>query len=252
VLAFGVTGIATVLYLVIGLPAFILSFLGLKKPMSWVIYRLAQLWAKSLIVISGCDVKVEGRENIPRNGRVCFVGNHGSIFDVVLALAYIGCPFGFIAKKELLLIPLLDLWIFLLGGLFIDRKNMRKALKTINLGIQKIQKGGRMLIFPEGTRSKGRGLLPFKSGAIKLATHSLAPIVPMAIWGSYDVFEKNYRVQPVPVRVVFCPPVITANLSAEQRRHQLADQVRDIIAAALDGERGMGNGEQGTGKSVLP
>jgi len=197
--------------------------------MSWVIYRMGQLWGKGLVSISGCTLEVEGRENIPHEGRVCFVSNHGSIFDVVLVLAYIGRPFGFIAKKELSYVPLLNIWILILGGLFIDRKNIRKALKTINLGIEKIQKGGRMLIFPEGTRSKGQGLLPFKSGAMKLATNSLAPIVPIAISGSYEVFEKNYRVHSGLVRVVFCPPVITADMSPDDRRHKLADQVRDII-----------------------
>jgi 1-acyl-sn-glycerol-3-phosphate acyltransferase len=205
--------------------------------MSWVVYRAAQYWAKTIIAITGCTLEVEGREHIPPKGGVCFVSNHVGVFDIILALAYIGRPFGFIAKKELLLIPLLNLWIYILGGLFIDRKNIRKAINTINLGIQKIQKGGGMLIFPEGTRSKGRGLLPFKSGAIKLATNSLAPIIPVAISGSYEVFEKHYRVHAAVVRMVFCPPVITADMSPDERRHKLTDQVRDAIEAALNHNR---------------
>ena len=90
-----------------------------------------------------------------------------------------------------------------------------------------------MLIFPEGTRSKGRGLLPFHTGSIKLATHSKAIIVPIAISGSYEVFEKNYRVNAVPIRVVFFPPIDTAQMSPEDRRHKLVDQVRDIIASEI-------------------
>ena len=230
---FGLTVLCVFIYIPIGVPAFILSFLGLKKPMSWVLYRCAQLWARGVILITGCTMKIEGRENIPKRGSVCFVSNHVGIFDIILAVAYAGRPFGFIAKKELLAIPFFNMWIYLLGGLFIDRKNPRKALKTINSGIQRIGKGGGMLIFPEGTRSKGRGLLPFRSGAIKLATHSLAPIVPMAITGSYDVFEKDHRVHAVPVHVVFCPVINTANMSSEDRRHKLADEVRGIIAEAL-------------------
>jgi len=230
---FTLTILALLGLLVIGLPAFILSFLGLKKSMAWMIYRAAQVWARMIIAITGCTMTVEGREHIPLKGGVCFVSNHSGIFDIVLALAYIGRPFGFIAKRELALIPFLNLWVYILGGLFIDRKNIRRAIKTINYGIQKIQKGGGMLIFPEGTRSKGRGLLPFRSGAIKLATNSLAPIVPIAISGSYEVFEKEYRVNPTAVRVIFCPPVCTAGMSPEERRHTLTDQVRDSIGAAL-------------------
>ena len=223
-------------FMVFGLPAYILSFFGLKKPMSWIIYGCGFLWGRGLIAISGSTIQVEGKENIPSGGGVCFVSNHVGLFDILVVLGYIGRPFGFIAKKELLLAPLLNIWIYILGGLFIDRKNIRKALKTINRGIDILQKGGRMLIFPEGTRSKGRGLLPFKSGAIKLATHSKAIIVPIAISGTYEVFEKDLRVHQVPLRIVFCPPINTAEMSAEDRRHKLTDQVRGTIEAALNRE----------------
>jgi 1-acyl-sn-glycerol-3-phosphate acyltransferase len=227
----------TILYMLalfpIGILAFLLSFLGLKKPMAIVINKIANIWSKGIITLTGCRPVVEGRENIPKKGAVCYVSNHVGIFDIILALAYIGRPFGFIAKKELAYLPFFDMWIYILGGLFIDRKNIRKAIKTINHGIQKIKDGSSMLIFPEGTRSKGRGLLPFKSGAIKLATHSLAPIVPIAITGSYEVFEKDYRVHAAPVRVVFRPTIITAEMSPDERRHGLMDQVRLSIESGL-------------------
>jgi len=231
--AFAYTVFSLVCYLIVGIPAFILSIVGFKKLMTLVVYRMGQLWGLGVVAITGCAPVVQGREHIPKTGSVCFVSNHAGAFDIILALAYIGRPFGFIAKKELLLVPMLNIWIYLLGGLFIDRKNIRKAIGTINMGIKKIQNGNGMLIFPEGTRSKGRGLLPFRSGAIKLATHSLAPIVPIAISGSYEVFEKEYRVRPAPVRVTFCPPIVTAEMSPDDRRHKLTDQVRDAIEAAL-------------------
>ena len=233
ILALSFTVFSMFAYIPIGVPAFVLSFFGLKKPMSWVIYKCAQTWARGIIVISGCSLKVEGLENIPKHDGICFVSNHVGIVDIILTLAYIGRPFGFIAKKELLFLPFFDMWIYILGGLFIDRKNIRKALKTINHGITKLQKGGNMLIFPEGTRSKGRGLLPFKSGAIKLATNSLVPIVPIAITGTYDVLEKEWRVRAVPLRMVFCPPIVTAEMSPDDRRHKLAEQVRSVIEKAL-------------------
>ena len=220
-----------------GIPAFILSFLGLRRPMSWFIYKLAQSWARAAILITGCAMQVEGKENIPRQDGVCFVSNHVGLFDIVLALAYVGRPFGFIAKKELLYLPFINMWIYILGGLFIDRKNIRSAIGTINRGIQKIQSGGGVLIFPEGTRSKGRGLLPFRSGAIRLATHSGAPIVPIAITGSFDVFEKHYWVHAVPVRMVFCPPISTAEISPDDRKYKLAGEVRSTIETALNAKQ---------------
>jgi 1-acyl-sn-glycerol-3-phosphate acyltransferase len=233
IMAFAITVLTIIIFTPFGFLFIILYFLGLKKPMAWMIYKIGQGWAQCVIWATGCKMEVIGRENIPKKGGVCFVSNHVGIFDIILALAYAGRPFGFIAKKELLYVPFIDIWISMLGGLFIDRKNIRKAKKTIDLGIQKLQKGWCMLIFPEGTRSKGKGLLPFRSGAIKLATNSLAPIVPIAITGSYEVFEKDYRVHSVPVRMVFCPVINTSELSAEDRRHSLPNQVRSVIEAAL-------------------
>jgi 1-acyl-sn-glycerol-3-phosphate acyltransferase len=234
ILAFAATILVIIFCTPIGIVCMVLNVLGLKKPTSWIVYRIAQIWARILILVTGCAMDVRGRENIPPKGGVCFVSNHVGIFDIILALAYAGRPFGFIAKKELLYLPFIDIWIYILGVLFIDRVNIRKAKKTIDLGIEKLQKGGSMLIFPEGTRSKGQGLLPFRSGAIKLATNSLVPIVPIAITGSYEVFEKDYRVHGVPIRMVFCPLINTSELSGEDRRHLLPDRVRSVIEAALN------------------
>jgi 1-acyl-sn-glycerol-3-phosphate acyltransferase len=155
----------------------------------------------------------------------------------------VGRPFGFIAKKELAVFPLLNIWILMLGGLFIDRKSIRKAVGAINEGVRRIQKGSVMLIFPEGTRGKGRGMLPFKSGALKLATKAGAPIVPLAMTGSYEVFEKERRVRPGPVSVRFAPPIPTAGISAEEKG-DLADRVYGIINGMLeDAGRSGGAGE---------
>jgi 1-acyl-sn-glycerol-3-phosphate acyltransferase len=228
-------GFSMVVLVPIGIFVFLFSVLGLKKPMAVLMYRVAQFWAVLLIKCTGCPVTVTGRKNIPRKEGICFVSNHGSIFDIVLLLAYAGRPIGFVAKKELLWIPFLNMWILLIGGLFIDRGNIRKAVATINSGVKRIRAGDAMIIFPEGHRSKGQGLLPFRSGAIKLATQSEAPIVPVAIAGSYDIFEKNYRFNSVPMRVTFCEPIPTAGIPPAERRTVLVGRVRSAIAAALEG-----------------
>jgi 1-acyl-sn-glycerol-3-phosphate acyltransferase len=232
-LVFFITILTAVVYMPFACVAFVLSFLGLKKPMAFFIYKIAQLWARLLILVTGCTLTVTGRENIPKRGGVCFVANHGSIFDIILALAYIGRPFGFIAKRELLLLPFINIWISILGGLFIDRSHPRKALKTINEGVRRLKAGGGVLVFPEGHRSKDGHLLPFHPGSFKLATHSAVPIVPIAIIGSRDVFEKYRRVNPGPVRLIFGVPLKTEDLPVGDRKQILANQVKGIIEKAL-------------------
>jgi 1-acyl-sn-glycerol-3-phosphate acyltransferase len=196
-------------------------------------YKIAEMWAKGIIVLTKCALTVNGKEHIPRKGPLCFVSNHGSIFDIALILAHAGRPFGFIAKKELILVPFINMWISLLGGLFLDRKNIKKAVHTINKGITYIQDGGAMIIFPEGHRSRGQGLLPFKAGAFKLATQSDAVIVPVAIAGSYDIFEKTKLVQKVPVGLIFASPIAVADIPREDRKQRLVDRVYTAIADEL-------------------
>lgn len=229
---------AVILLVPIGVLVFIFGCLGLRKPVSLGMYRIAQGWARLIIKLSGCALTVTGREYIPPRGGLCIVSNHGSIYDIVLALAYIGRPIGFIAKKELAYIPLLNMWIYLLGGFFIDRKNIRNAVKTITRGVERIKAGEAIIIFPEGHRSRGQGLLPFHPGSLKLATQSGSPIVPMALSGSYEVFEKNYRLHPGPVKVSFAPPIFTADLPPSDRKQVLADRIRDIIAGMLKEQEG--------------
>jgi len=208
-------------------------FIGLRKLTKLCIFRLAQGWAKVMILAVGCKMIVKGRENIPAKGGVCFVSNHCGYFDIILALSYCKRPFGFIAKKELLFLPFFNLWIFMLDGLFIDRKNNRKAIKTINKGVERIKNGACMIIFPEGHRSKGRGLLPFHPGSLRLATKADAPIIPVAISGSYEIFERQNYVVAGEVRISFLEPIETANLSPEEKKQALCDKIYSVISEEL-------------------
>jgi 1-acyl-sn-glycerol-3-phosphate acyltransferase len=230
---FFVVGLAMLFVFPFGIIAFLLSCLGLKRQMNFLTYKIAQGWALVSLAATGCKLTVKGAENVPRKGGFCLVGNHNSIFDIVLILATVGRPIGFIAKKELALIPILNVWVLLIGGLFLDRKNVRKAVGTINEGIARIKAGGSMIIFPEGTRSKGQGLLPFKPGSLKLATKAACPMVPMAITGSYEVFEKTGRVRPGPVSVSYAPAIATAGIPSEEKRG-LVDQVHGVIVGMLN------------------
>jgi 1-acyl-sn-glycerol-3-phosphate acyltransferase len=74
-----------------------------------------------------------------------------------------------------------------------------------------LKRGGSMLVFPEGTRSRGRGLLPFKRGAFRIVTRSLVPVVPVAITGSYEIFEKDKAFLKCPVSISFGKPIYFEN-----------------------------------------
>jgi 1-acyl-sn-glycerol-3-phosphate acyltransferase len=163
----------------------------LRVPALELMAFVVQYVARIFLAAFGIKVNVSGQENIVRRGGVCFVSNHCGYFDIILLLAFAKRSTGFIAKKELALVPFVNFWILVLGGLFLDRKSPRKALKTMGRAIKNLKSGSSMLVFPEGTRSRGRGLLPFKPGAFRLVTRSLVPVVPVAITGSYEIIEKE-------------------------------------------------------------
>jgi len=217
--------------------ALVFSLVGFRKLMSVFVYRLVQVWAKSIILFAGCKTTAAGRENIPKKSGVCFVSNHSGYFDILMMLSYCGRPFGFVAKKEFSYVPLFNLWVYLLGGLFIDRKNVRKAVRTIEKGVKRIKAGEGMIIFPEGTRSKSGEMLPFHVGSLKLATKSEEVIVPVVIDGSYKVYEENKRVTRTDVKISFLEPIVTANLPSEERKQVLCDRIYSVIKEELEANK---------------
>jgi len=231
--AFLYVAISMIFLVPFGLIITVLHIFGLRKAMEQAFLRIAQGWALLVIKVTGCKVTVTGREYVPKKGSVCFVSNHGGYFDIVLLLAYCGRQIGFIAKKELLFVPLVNYWIFMVGGLFIDRGSVKQAIRTINKGVKRIKSGGCMIIFPEGHRSKEKRLLPFHPGSLKLATMAEAPIVPVALEGSYDVFEKRGRVVSSSLKVTFCEPIDTASLPSEDRKIILCDKIYGVIKEKL-------------------
>ena len=227
--------VISMIYLIpFGLIVVLGNLFFLNKPMSVFMNWIGIQWSWIMIKLVGCKITVLGKENIPRKGGVCFVSNHDSIADIVMFLRYAGRQAGFIAKKELLFIPLVNLWIYVVGGKFINRKNPRKALKTISKGIAYIKAGGAMIIFPEGSRSRGRGLMHFHPGSLKLATQSSAVIVPVALKGTYELFEKTGRVYKGQIKVVFCKPIPTIDIPPMDRKQALCDTIYTAIKEALE------------------
>lgn len=175
--------------------------------------------------ISGCKVTVRGKENIPTDTPVLFVGNHRSYFDILIYHEAIGTPAGFIAKKEMRKIPLLPLYMDDIGCLFLDRNDIKQGLEIIKQGAEFMKMGHSMILFPEGTRNQSDELLPFKEGGYKMAEKSKSPIVPVAITGSDLLLESapNKRIKSHNVIIEFGEPFYPADLSPKDRKAKYAE-----------------------------
>jgi 1-acyl-sn-glycerol-3-phosphate acyltransferase len=77
------------------------------------------------------------------------------------------------------------------------------------------------------------GLLPFHPGSLKLATMAEAPIVPVALEGSYNIFEKTRRVTSAAMKVTFCEPIDTKNLPQKDKKLVLSDRTYSVIKEKL-------------------
>ena len=164
---------------------------------------------RCIAFLAGAKVIVKGRENIPANGAVLFVGNHRSYFDIVLTYPIFPRVTGYVAKKEMTRYPLLVNWMRNIHCLFLDRDNIKEGLKTILNGVEEVKSGVSLCIFPEGTRNKVNDtLLPFREGSFKIAEKGGVPVVPMVIVNAADVFEDHLPwIKRATVVIEFQPPL---------------------------------------------
>ena len=162
-----------ILYLIIGIPVLGIEWIISKfnrKAADISQLRMVQWAFRVILFICGTKVTVIGEENVPKDEAVLYIGNHKSYFDIIIT--YARCPglTGYVAKNDMAKVPLLSLWMKRLYCLFINRDDVKEALKTILAGIDHIKNGISMCIFPEGTRNKTDDLmLPFKEGSFKMA-----------------------------------------------------------------------------------
>lgn len=212
---------------------YILNWLGLKNARQRFGYHVSRNWARFLLAAAGIRVVVRGIENIPDDKTVIFVSNHQGNFDIPVLFSNLNKPIGFLAKVELSKVPVINAWMPKLGCVFIDRKDMRQSVKAVQECIEVVKGGQSMVIFPEGTRSRGAQMGEFKKGSLRLVEKTGAPIVPVTVNGTYKAMEaRNNRIGPAEVTVTVSPPIYYDRLSKEERDN-LAPLVRQKISRFL-------------------
>ena len=232
------TLVFVILYLIIGIPVLGAEWIIAKynkKAADLSQLRMVQWAFRVILFICGTKVTVIGEENVPKDQAVLYIGNHRSYFDIIIT--YARCPrlTGYIAKKDMEKVPLLRTWMRRLHCLFIDRENVKEALKTILAGIDNVKNGISMCIFPEGTRNKTDDLmLPFKEGSFKMAEKTGCLIIPVAISGSADILEAHFpKVKPVHVIVEYGKPIDPKSLDKDTRK-KLGSHCQSVIAEMLE------------------
>ena len=179
-------------------------------------------------------VRIEGRENMPE-GACVIMGNHRAWMDpFFLAMCARDREIRFMGKKELWGNKLFAWIAKQVRGVPVDRGTADMA--SIRMSMTVLKAGHTLGIFPEGTRTKGDGMLPLQGGASLLALRSKCAVVPVYIDGDYRLFRR------VTVRV--CKPVAMDDLIAGRINKDTCDVLTERITAAF--------GELSGGRSLLP
>jgi len=206
---------------------------GKKEEEREVIADACHYWSGQIIKHYNTDIDIINPENLPEKGPVVYVCNHQSYADILTMLNIVKHQTGFIAKEELKKIPVFAKWILRIRSLFIIRGDARESLKTIGEGADMIKDGYSLVIFPEGTRSRGDKMGKFKPGSLKLATKAKATIVPVTINGSYKMYEQTGKItKNTRIEVTVHEPVNTAEMDRKELA-QLSDVIEETIRKAV-------------------
>ena len=143
--------------------------------------------------------KISGVENLPAKGPVVLASNHLTNFDVFPIQLCLSRPLFFMAKAELHKNKLMDAYLRQLGAFPVQRGARDEW--ALNHARRVLDQNQVLAIFPEGTRSKGRGLRPAKTGAARLALYANCPILPVTISGTEKLFKQFPKRAQVTVKI---------------------------------------------------
>jgi 1-acyl-sn-glycerol-3-phosphate acyltransferase len=229
-----IASLAVVIYTLVLVPAIVLLSVRSRRDAD----AVAILWSRLVLWTSFVRVESVGRARVPRGGSCVLVANHESYLDICGLINALGAFPRFVAKKELLRVPVVGQGIVALKQIVIDRDDPEGAKEAIERAMRALPDGVQVCFFAEGTRSATGRIGPFKKGAVALALQTGLPLVPVSIRGTRELMPKG---SPIvypggTIHVVFGEPIATAGMSFDQR-DALTAEVRDAVIRGYDQAR---------------
>ncbi|HEY8665048.1 MAG TPA: lysophospholipid acyltransferase family protein [Tepidisphaeraceae bacterium] len=160
------------------------------------------------------DLKAYGMENVPKQGPAILASNHGSYLDPVVVGVPLVRPVSYFAKSELFSNHYGNLILRNLHAFPV--RQGEGDLGAIREAIGRLKEGHMLNLYPEGSRSEDGRLQPVEPGLALVARRSGAPIIPVAINGSFHAWPRGQMVwQAHPVQVMYGPPLEIHGLKAD-------------------------------------
>jgi len=164
--------------------------------------------------------KAYGKENIPEEGAVIFVGNHKHAFDPVVVMTNTKRIVHYMAKESLF--KGVHGILFKSIGLIKVYRSKSNPMAVVE-AVQILKNGGTVGIFPEGTRNRTeQELLRFRHGAVAIAKQANSKVIPFAIRGKYRILKKGLEIE-------FGEPVDVSTMEIEEANEYIRNEVLKLL-----------------------
>jgi len=193
--------------------------------------RIATVGVRAYLKLAGWRVHVEGREHLGGEP-LTFVSNHTSYADIIILIGALGADYHFVAKAEVLNMPIFGTFLRKLGGFSFRRESPRARLRQAEQIEEALRRGESVFVFPEGTFTAQAGVRPFHLGAFKAAAAAGREIVPVALRGTRQALrDGTWLPRRAKILVTVCPPVAPPRDSADWKKIvRMRDEVREWIS----------------------
>ena len=155
------------------------------------VHKVQQFWSRSFFWLMFLPVSIDGTEHIQPGQSYVFVANHQSMFDVWLVYGWLPVIFKWLMKAELRKVPFVGTGCKAAGHIFVDRRNAKAAMESLQEVERQLVNGVCTVIFPEGTRSLNGEVGRFKRGAFQIAMDLGLPVIPLSLDGCSEVLPKG-------------------------------------------------------------
>ena len=188
---------------------------------------------KAAIKAGNVELIVKGKENIPEKDGLLLVANHQGLFDVVALVTAWDKILCAVYKIELKDTPLVKQIAASTKSYAMDRDDVRQSLTVIQGCTEQLKNNRKVLIFPEGTRSKNGNVMgEFHGGSFRCAIKAKCPIVPLCYIDSFKVLDQN-GCKPLSVQIHYLKPIPYEEY-AGMKTTELAALVKSRIQECID------------------
>lgn len=174
-------------------------------------HTIRKIWASLQMKLLGINIEEVGELD---NSADLLIANHQSLLDIVVVEYIHSRDIAWVAKKEIAKLPFFGHILKAPNMIIIDRENKAGLIKLMREVKDRLSKNRPIAIFPEGTRSDGKRVLKFKSGAKMVAQKFNLKVQPIVLIGTREIFDsKKLNAKPGVVKIIYLDSVVATKES---------------------------------------